>query len=89
MTNRLTVPICGMLAAELWIGYYLVCSSWATSERKGGMAGKADFTEDDWRIVLEGPPTAESPPLLRRAAGRGRPRALKGAEPRLSAESEF
>jgi hypothetical protein len=22
------------------------------------MAGKADFTEDDWRIVLEGPPTA-------------------------------
>ena len=22
------------------------------------MTGKADFTEDDWRIVLEGPPTA-------------------------------
>jgi hypothetical protein len=22
------------------------------------MAGKADFTEDDWRIVLEGPPAA-------------------------------
>jgi hypothetical protein len=22
------------------------------------MAGKADLTEDDWRIVLEGPPTA-------------------------------
>src|SRR6266567_7228137 len=31
---------------------------WATNERKGGMTGKADFTEDDWRIVLEGPPTA-------------------------------
>src|SRR5207245_10069541 len=29
-----------------------------TSERKGGMTGKADFTEQEWRIVLEGPPSA-------------------------------
>ena len=44
--------------SRLWIGYYLACCSWATSERTGGMAGKADVTEDEWRIVLEGPPTA-------------------------------
>jgi hypothetical protein len=31
---------------------------WTMSERKGGMTGKADFTEDEWRVVLEGPPTA-------------------------------
>jgi len=30
----------------------------ATNERKGGMTGKADFSEDEWRIVLEGPPSA-------------------------------
>src|SRR5207253_1478846 len=42
----------------LWIGYDLACSGWATSERKGGMSGKADFTADEWRIVLEGPPSA-------------------------------
>src|SRR5712691_4800355 len=30
----------------------------ATRERKGGMTGKADFTEDEWQVVLEGPPSA-------------------------------
>jgi hypothetical protein len=44
--------------SRLSIGYELACGSWATRERKGGMAGKADFTEDEWRIVLEGPPSA-------------------------------
>jgi hypothetical protein len=29
-----------------------------TSERKGGMTGKADFTQDEWQVVLEGPPSA-------------------------------
>src|SRR6266487_3948566 len=36
----------------------LACGGWTTSERKGGMTGKADFAEDEWRIVLEGPPSA-------------------------------
>src|SRR5437899_1015757 len=49
-----------MLAAEHVedLDRLLVWSGWATSEGKGGMAGKADFTEDEWRVVLEGPPTA-------------------------------
>src|SRR6266508_4689459 len=56
------VPICGMLAAE-HVKAFGSATSWCavvglSSERKGGMTGKADFTEDEWRIVLEGPPTA-------------------------------
>ena len=51
-----------MLAAE-HVKAFGSATSWCavvglSSERKGGMTGKADFTEDEWRIVLEGPPTA-------------------------------
>src|SRR5438270_14085782 len=29
-----------------------------TGERSGPMTGKTDFTEEEWKLVLEGPPTA-------------------------------